>query len=278
MVKNRPRLTANPFFSAAKPQPQRYHPTDVTFRATRLKSPAIPIRSTSKLLIRLTFGKCYIDKTGCLEKISKQGRFMALAATKTPHPTPSLGFLTVLDYGQEGLFGGYLTINLSGRPLEFHCTAPIKPNRAQEILYGPTLEPYLYGEQIGLTLLAKAASRPLVVCTDRQAALSVRDFVDVPVALVIPPQDGELDDGTEDGSEPPAPKSQKTWRIDSTHADGSDLAEFHLGRNHLAVPTRLSEDRRAITERLHDLGESFDLSEPFARIREAIEEARRGGR
>ena len=208
---------------------------------------------------------------------------MAPAATKATKPTPSLGFLTVLDYGQEGLFGGYLTLNLSGRPLEFHCTAPIKPNRAQEILYGPTLEPYLYGEQIGMTLLAKAASRPLVVCTDRQAALSVREFVDVPVALVIPPQDGELDDGAKDGSESPAPespvpKSQKTWRIDSAHADGSDLAEFHLGRNHLAVPTRLSEDRRAITERLHDLGESFDLAEPFTRIREAIEEARRGGR
>ena len=90
---------------------------------------------------------------------------MALAATKTTKPTPSLGFLTVLDYGQEGLFGGYLTLNLSGRPLEFHCTAPIKPNRAQEILYGPTLQSYLYGEQIGRTLLGEATTVvPLVWC------------------------------------------------------------------------------------------------------------------
>ncbi len=183
---------------------------------------------------------------------------MPLTATKTAVkrnmlPTPTLGFLTVLDHGQEGLFGGYLTLNLSGRPLEFHCTAPIKPNRAQEILYGPTLEPYLYGEQIAQTLLAKATSQPLLVCTDCRAALSVRDFVDIPVALVVEAED----DGV---------------------ADGSDLAEFHFGENHLAVPTRLSEDRRAITERLHDLSESFDLAEPFARIREAIEEARRGGR
>ena len=62
---------------------------------------------------------------------------------------PALGFLTVLEHSQHGLMGGYLVLNISGRPLEFHCTAPIKPNRAQQILYGPTLEPYLFGEQIG---------------------------------------------------------------------------------------------------------------------------------
>ena len=47
---------------------------------------------------------------------------------------PALGFLTVVEHPQYGLFGGYLVLNLAGRPLEFHCTAPIKPNRAQEIL------------------------------------------------------------------------------------------------------------------------------------------------
>lgn len=204
---------------------------------------------------------------------------MALAAKKHTASTPTLGFLTVLDHGQEGLFGGYLALNLSGRPLEFHCTAPIKPNRAQEILYGPTLEPYLYGEQIGQTLLGKASSLPLVVCTDCQAALSVRDFIDSPVALVVSCENGGVaDNGELSAPDTSAEQQQKTWRIDAAHAAGSDLADFHLGRNHLAVPTRLSDDRRAIAERLEDLGESFDLSEPFSRIREAIEEARRGGR
>jgi len=56
---------------------------------------------------------------------------------------PALGFLTVVDHPQYGLFGGYLVLTAAGRPLEFHCTAPIKPNRAQEILYGPTLHAFL---------------------------------------------------------------------------------------------------------------------------------------
>ena len=64
---------------------------------------------------------------------------------------PSVGFLTVQEFTDLGLIGGYLILNAVGRPLEFHCTAPVRPNRAQEILYGPTLAPFLYGEQIGLT-------------------------------------------------------------------------------------------------------------------------------
>jgi hypothetical protein len=57
----------------------------------------------------------------------------------------ALGFLAVVEHELHGLFGGYLLLNATGRPLEFHCTAPVRPNRAQQILYGPTLEPYLYG-------------------------------------------------------------------------------------------------------------------------------------
>src|SRR3954469_20221301 len=98
---------------------------------------------------------------------------------------PTLGFLTVVEHPQHGLFGGFLLLTMNGRPLEFHCTAPVKPNRAQEILFGPTLAPYLYGEQIGRTLLAKSSVEPLVVCTDLAAMLAVREHTAAPVALVL---------------------------------------------------------------------------------------------
>ena len=62
---------------------------------------------------------------------------------------PALGFLTVIEHPQYGLFGGYLVLNTAGRPLEFHCTAPIKPNRAQQILYGPTLESFFTASRSG---------------------------------------------------------------------------------------------------------------------------------
>jgi hypothetical protein len=193
-----------------------------------------------------------------------------------PKPSPSLGFLTVVDYAELGLVGGYLVLNRSGRPLEFHCTAPIKPNRAQQILYGPTLEPYLFGEQIGRALLGKAAAQPEVICTDRGPALAVREFVEVPVALVMP--DGaeagvDAASGSEGGA---APREDKTHRFDPPHSPQSHLS-FRLGRNRLAVSPLAAADRETIADRLGDLAETFDLAEPFERIREAIEEARRGG-
>src|SRR4051794_1415266 len=101
------------------------------------------------------------------------------AASQTA--APCLGFLSILENTDLGLLGGYLLLNAAGRPLEFHCTAPVKANRTQEILYGATLKPYLYGEQIGQTLLAKTKLRPLVVCTDSEAALAVREFIETPV-------------------------------------------------------------------------------------------------
>src|SRR3989304_10187691 len=93
---------------------------------------------------------------------------------------PRLGFLTVIEYPDYGLIGGYLVLNTAGRPEEFHCTAPIKPNRAQQILYGPTLEPYLFGEQIGQTLLTTGKIKPRGGCTDREPVLAGREFVSVP--------------------------------------------------------------------------------------------------
>jgi hypothetical protein len=183
-----------------------------------------------------------------------------------------LGFLTVLNHPQHGLFGGYLLLNATGRPLEFHCTAPIKPNRAQEILYGPTLEAFLYGEQIGQTLLAQAKNEPALVCTDREPALSVREHVSLPVTLVLPPETEPADD------QQATEGSQRRFRIDGPHVHAPKLIAFQLGRNRLAVSERADDDRRLIGERLGELAASFDLNEPFQRIREAIEEAQQAVR
>jgi hypothetical protein len=198
----------------------------------------------------------------------------ATSGSAQPVQKPTVGFLTVVEHPQFGLFGGYLILNMVGRPLEFHCTAPIKPNRAQEILYGPTLESFLYGEQIGQTLIGQSSTVPLVVCTDREPTLAAREFVTPPMALVL--DQAVAGEKQESVTSP----DQKIYRLDAAHAaqTGPQLKIFQLGRNRLALPERAEEDRRLIAERLADAADSFDLSEPFERIRCAIEEAQQAVR
>ncbi len=122
---------------------------------------------------------------------------------------------------------------------------------AQQILYGPTLEPFLYGEQIGATLVNKSALEPLVVLVDVAPMLAVREQIDLPTALVMAADDSQL------------------IRLPEY------CSELLVGRNRLAVANRYAADRDLISQRLTALADLFDLLEPFGRIREAIEEADR---
>lgn len=155
---------------------------------------------------------------------------------------PAFGFLTAVESPTHGLFGGYLLVDAAGRPLEFHCTVPVKVTRAQQILYGATLQGHLHGRQIGATLLAEGSFAPVVVLTDIDSMLSVRPHTNLPVALVSSLDAGS---GLEFG----------TARVSCP------------GNDELGEPT--------LRERLAPLAAAVDLREPFERIRHAIEEAQK---
>ena len=207
---------------------------------------------------------------------------MANAETKS---AATLGFLTVLEHAQHGLMGGYLVLNPSGRPLEFHCTAPIKPNRAQQILFGPTLEPYIYGEQIAQALVNKSTHEPPVALHRFAAGARSSWAGGGAVALVLPQELPVAPKAVVAEDEMPASEAisqslsagSPQFRVDTLHA-GTNFCHFQVGRNRLAVAADRAADRDLILERLAPLGELFDLAEPFVRIREAIEEAQRGSR
>src|SRR5262245_60141919 len=93
------------------------------------------------------------------------------------HEQLRLGFLTVVEVPEKGFVGGLLITNHAGRPPEFQCTAPVKPNATQQILYGPTLKPFVLGELIGGTLVGKAGIKPQLILTDLEPVLELRNHV-----------------------------------------------------------------------------------------------------
>lgn len=184
----------------------------------------------------------------------------------------ALGFLTIVEHETHGLFGGYLVLNQAGRPLEFHCTAPVRSTRAQEILYGPTLKPFLYGEQIGAALVGKSKTKPQIVCTDQPPVLSLRSKIHPPVALIAESQPDDHHPGADSAS------ADSHYRVDSPRAASAPMVSLRRPEGLVSVEQRFSDDRDRIAAALDRLTIQLELAEPFERIRGAIAEAQRSGR
>jgi hypothetical protein len=176
-----------------------------------------------------------------------------------------LGFLTALALEDGGFVGGLLVTNHFGRPLEFQCTAPVKPNSTQTILYGPTLEPFVLGELIGGTLIEKSGVRPQWIFTDKPQILELRNHIDQPVALVMRPVGDK----------------SKSEHTDSAPAEGaaakaSDHRGMKLGRQTIRFHSAHEEDRELVQREQSRIPVDADLCEPFDRVREALAETLRG--
>jgi len=195
----------------------------------------------------------------------------------------AIGFFTIVDDRQHGFFGGYLLLAATGRPLEFHCTTPVRPTRAQRILYGATLRPFLFGDRIGRTLLDRTRRRADVVLVDLAEALAVGEHCDIPVALVLRSQSDAARQGGEaeqsaggDDDDRPADHASHLAEGDScSSVAGQSLAEIQLGRHRLALSPESQDDGPRIVAALGSWAERFDMLEPFQRIRQAITEARK---
>ena len=191
---------------------------------------------------------------------------------------PLLGFLTVIDHSRSGFVGGFLVLNPVGRPVEFHCTQPLKANRAQEILFGNTLEPYLFGEQIAQTLVRKSQGCIDFVFTDSPGVLALQDFVEQPI-IFVPQVNTE-------GKESQDLFSFSGKRIDPPHKRWEPLRsipglsvsrwkETRVVDFPLWIPDDRSVGISAISEKLVDYTDSIDFAEPFSRVRLALDEAQK---
>lgn len=177
-------------------------------------------------------------------------------ATNPPTPlTPTnthaftLGFLTILQ-DASGVFGGYLVTNSWGRPLEFRLSTAVQPNKVQQILYGPTLLEYLHADLIGKTLIERTTTPPTLIITDSALALALRSRGNWPILALA---------------------EAITDEAEVTKLESPNCAQA------LYYLSRYVDDEPRLQELLSHVDSSVDLAEPFARVREAVLEARKQG-
>jgi hypothetical protein len=160
--------------------------------------------------------------------------------------TLHLGFLAIVEAPGGGYVGGLLVTNRIGRPLEFQCTTPVRPNRTQEILYGPTLKPFLFSELIGKTLVERLQVPAQLILVDQGEVLDLRKHVSLPVACLL-----------RKGSEP---------------SDLPDPARLSIGERIVQLHGEYLEDQAALQAHAQHIPGDADLSEPLDRVREALQE------
>jgi hypothetical protein len=171
------------------------------------------------------------------------------------HASVNLGFLTILQ--ESGTYvGGYLVTNHWGRPLEFRLSSNVQPNRMQQILYGGTLQAYICADLIGKTLVEKTGTAAHFIFTQCESALDLRLHVQAPVVWLASANDPVAEDLAEEGASVPMPRDAKVILI-----------------HHPRYPA----DKSAIHDLMEQLNQSMELPEPFARVREALAEARKMG-
>jgi hypothetical protein len=237
-------------------------------------------------------------------------RSIAFFCTLASPMSQNLGFLTVIYQSRGDMIGGYLVLNSAGRPLEFHCTHPLQPDRIQEILYGNTLQPFLCGERIAQTLLSRSKLPAAFVMTNIPAVLPVQKFVELPIVYVF---EALAKLNHVPATEPDAPvgdlfpvsktvheiseelnDSLKLFGIENANLQtkSDNLLENHripdvpglateqwkevkIGNRLVAVPNKDEATWNESVEAIKQMSRTIDLAEPFTRIRLAIEEALR---
>jgi hypothetical protein len=192
---------------------------------------------------------------------------------ESPDHETTFGYLSAIHAPEHGWFGGYLIVSTLGRPLEFHCTAPVLPSRAQQILYGPTLSSYLIGEQIGGSLVAAAKLTPRLFLTDRTEFDGLASECKTPMVLVVEAESAT--DGSATTIEESGGKGAASSRGLMAAACRTWLDPFRICSHVVQLSPDFESQRQHIVAWLELLADRVYLSEPFGRIHEAIREAQR---
>jgi hypothetical protein len=155
-----------------------------------------------------------------------------------------LAYMDVLVFSDGSIRGGILTTDIETRPYEFRITSAIKPTQLQQMLYGTSLKDYVYGELICAPLIKATKEKISFVLAKERYIMDVRPLVAVPIVLVL--------------------------YNEKYAGDGVKPITFQAHKN---FSSELSYAQTVLTP----IMQRHDLTEPFERLKLALNEVHRMG-
>ena len=126
--------------------------------------------------------------------------------------------------------------------------------RPQRILYGKTYHSFLFCDQIGRALIARAKKEPSIVVIDRPDLIAMHETLNCPLFVL---SDTQAPEGMEDGDESNTELQSAT----------------PVGDHHLFGVGPVNDRMKIALAQCVTLAETIPLDEPFERINQAIDEA-----
>ncbi len=168
-----------------------------------------------------------------------------------------IGFFTLCETVlHDSYVGATLVTDGQGIPVEFKCTHSLKPTAIQKSLYGDKLKPFISINLCALPLFRSLINKPTIFFVDQPYTLSFRTEIELPV-IYVKRQGETINLQNEISSE----NSKK--KIENSNGLFTPI----IIQPHPDFETDLKDNSNFIA----DLFNSFDLSEPFERIKKSVE-------
>ena len=184
----------------------------------------------------------------------------------------TIGFLGYHKFdGGESYRGAILVTDEEGKPLEFRCTAPVRPTQLQRTLYGTSLLPHILTELIGGPLISSLREKPRLILITDDAYFDVRHKVSTPVIRVVRPS--AMADGMDFDALMQSTPVTRVARPSGAEAKSLLLqsASGKFAQVEIEAHWKFAADLDSSCERLRDLFGRWDLTEPFQRLAEGLQ-------
>jgi hypothetical protein len=153
---------------------------------------------------------------------------------------------TALFEDGAAIRGGVLVTDLETKPYEFRCTSSVRPTHLQRVLYGDTLDEYVYIELIGLPLIRQTKEPAGLILVRNPLLLKCRPSLPHPIVLV---------------------------RRDQKSVAQVDAGESEIHPITIVSHREFPAEQKAAQALLTPLLQKRDLLEPFERLQVALSEA-----